>query len=88
MALYLCRMDVENTYKDGEPKLIACIGALIDVDGGYRFIPWSSKHKPSRRVHADINKAIPKWADEKYQGYTRLLNHVELEKAKLSTSVK
>lgn len=81
MALYLCKMDVENRDRKGNPKLLACLGTLLCLPGGYRFIPWNSKHKPSRKTHRDLLKAIPKWADEKYQGYTQLLGREELTRA-------
>lgn len=86
MALYLCRMDVENRDKRGNPKLVACLGTLVELPGGYRFIPWNSKHKPSRKTHRDIMKAIPKWADEKFQGYTQLLGRDELTRAQEAVS--
>jgi hypothetical protein len=81
MALYLCRLDVENLDKNGEPKLVACLGTLHEVAGGYRFIPWNAAHKPSRKTHPEMMKAIPRWADEKHQGFTRLLGRDELTKA-------
>jgi len=79
--LYLCKLDLATSDRNGEPKLVACLGILTLAVDGYRFMPWNSKHKPSRKGHAELSKAIPKWADEKYQGFTRLLGRDELTKA-------
>lgn len=86
MNLYLCKMDVEQRDSRGEPKLIACLGTLVCSDYGYLFQPWNSAHKRSRKFHPTMERAIPKWADEKYQGFTRLLGRDELTLAQQESS--
>lgn len=75
-TLYLCKMDLQKRNAKGEPSFVAVIGRAVYANGGYRFLPNTSAHKPSRKLHNSIVDCIPAWT-ERY-GFLQLLDQREL----------
>lgn len=38
------------------------LGTVVAYPGGFRFLPATDAHKPSRKYHATPQAAIPAWA--------------------------
>lgn len=53
----------ETSYTLYLMKDTALIGRVIVNEQGYRFLPNTASHKPSRKFHPNVLKAIPRWAD-------------------------
>lgn len=79
-SLILVQRDVQQPTKHGF-KITLQIGSLISDAQGYRFLPYNTAHKPSRKSHRDIFKAIPKWAQDlaDAKGFADLVTHEELK---------
>ena len=78
--LILVQRDVTQKTIDGF-KITLQIGSLIHDAQGYRFLPYTTAHKPSRKSHKDMFKAIPKWAQDlaDAKGFPDLLTHEEVK---------
>ena len=81
-SLILVQRDVSQKTADGF-KVVLVIGSLICDAQGYRFLPYSTTRKPSRKTHKDMFKAIPRWAQRlaDAKGFSDLLTHDELKLA-------
>ena len=57
-----------DTRKEETLVLVTATGAAIGnivhypAEGGWRFLPATTSHRPSRKVWPTANKAIPEWA--------------------------
>lgn len=80
-SLILVQRDIHQITKIGTYKITLQIGALIEDANGYRFIPYSTANKPSRKSHKSIFKAIPRWAQSlaDAKGFSDLLTHDEIK---------
>jgi hypothetical protein len=81
-SLILVQRDASQPTKHGF-KITLEIGSLIHDASGYRFIPFTSARKPSRKSHKNMFKAIPRWADKlaDAKGFGDLMTHDELKLA-------
>lgn len=81
-SLILVQRDVSQKTKHGF-KITLQIGSLIHDASGYRFIPYTTANKPSRKSHKSMFKAIPKWAQDlaDAKGFADLLTHDEVKTA-------
>lgn len=77
MALYVCKM--ESGPEAGRFHLVAIVGRLVELHDGWRFLPNTSAHKPSRRSWPTARAAIPTWA--RNLGLVQILNSDEMNKA-------
>lgn len=79
-SLILVQRDITQKTKDGF-KITLEIGSLIHDKQGYRFIPYNTARKPSRKSHKDMFKAIPRWAQKlaDAKGFSDLLTHDEVK---------
>lgn len=82
ISLILVQRDVQQPTKHGF-KITLQIGSLICDAQGYRFLPYTTAHKPSRKSHKSMFDAIPKWAQDlaDAKGFADLLTHDELKLA-------
>jgi hypothetical protein len=39
-----------------------CIGQLVGTENGWRFVPWISGRKGSRKFYTSADQALPSWA--------------------------
>lgn len=64
-------------------KLVALVGRVVCSPEGYRYLPNTSAHKPSRKAHPSVLAAIPAWAEKvaDAHGFAGLLTKAELEAA-------
>lgn len=78
-TLYLVQRDISAKDKKGRPRFVALVGAIRATREGYRFLPHTTSRKPSRKLHATCEKAIPAWAQKaaERRGYPDLLTHAE-----------
>jgi hypothetical protein len=77
-TLILVQRDTAQKTKHGY-KLSLAIGSLIHDASGYRFLPYTTAHKASRKSHKSMFKAIPKWAQDlaDAKGYSELVTPAE-----------
>ena len=76
----LVQRDVSKETRDGF-KVTLEIGSLIHDASGYRFLPYTTANKPSRKSHQSMFKAIPRWAAKlaDAKGFSDLMTHDELK---------
>jgi hypothetical protein len=84
MALFLVKLDPETNDARGDPRFVATVGRVIEVqtdDGGksYRFLSNTSAHKGSRKAWPTVTACIPAWTEQ--MGFLRLYDASELEAA-------
>lgn len=85
-SLILVQRDVSQQTADGY-KITLQIGSLIHDAAGYRFLPYTTANKPSRKSHKDMFKAIPRWAQKlaDAKGFSDLLTHDEVKQHIIKT---
>jgi len=48
----------ERRLPDGS---VGCLGTAYESPRGWRFVPAVASHKPSRKVHATMERCLPRW---------------------------
>lgn len=82
-SLYLVQRDMGRRDARGRPIFSGLVGVVNASPAGYEFIPHTTSHRRSTKLHPTCAKAIPAWANKRAEakGYGDLLTHAEFVRA-------